>query len=439
MTYSSYRRSRSLYDDIQYRAVAEQVRAVQSRSVSALDLAVRVRRDIESEEPRIHAWVALSEDVEQHATAVDESPEALPLAGVSVGVKDIIDVEGLPTRAGTILTGSEPASSDAACVMRLRSLGAVVQGKTVTTEFAYLHPGPTRNPHALDRTPGGSSSGSAAAVGARTIPVALGSQTAGSLTRPAAYCGVAGLVLPSGSVDMAGVVGLSQSLDSLGLMTRTVDDLGYVHATFTTGDPPADTAAASQVRVWDGDGLADLAPEMSALVASVPVLMAELGVQTQRLDWAEHVRRLTKKHLDVMSYEALQIRHREYADHAAQLSEPLLELLRAGEKVSFEQHASILRYRHETLDRLTDHLGEEAVIVGPATPGPAPRGLQSTGVSVLSRAWQLLGLAVVVVPGARTPSGLPLGLQIIGLPGAESRMLHLGAKLEQALHDRYRW
>lgn len=420
--------------------VAEQVRAVQSRADSARRLTARARQDIQSEEPRIHAWVTLSEDVEQQAAAVDARPEGRPLAGISIGIKDIIDVEGLPTRAGTTLSDSEPVPSDAACVARLRALGAVIQGKTVTTEFAYLHPGPTRNPHAPDHTPGGSSSGSAAAVGAGTIPLALGSQTAGSLTRPASFCGTAGMVLPPGSVDMTGIVGLSRSLDSLGLITRTVDDLRYIYAAFSTGGPPqAEVSAVSEVRVWDGDGVADLAPEMSALVASIPEAMAEIGVATAALDWTEPVRRLTEEHLDVMSYEALQEREREYTTHAAELSAPLLELLRAGEKVSPQRHTSVLTYRDEALSMLAAVLGEKAVIVGPATPGAAPAGLRSTGVSVLSRAWQLLGLPVVVVPGARTRAGLPLGLQIIGLPGAQSRMLDLGVTLEHLLRDRYRW
>lgn len=241
------------------------------------------------------------------------------------------------------------------------------------------------------------------------------------------------MVLPTGSVDMAGIVGLSRSLDSLGLLTRTVDDLRFVHAVFTTGAPPtAETAPVSSVRVWDGDGIAELAPEMSALVASIPDVVAHLGVPTQKLEWAEHVRRLTAEHLDVMSYEALQERQREYTTHPDQLSKPLLELLHAGEKVSPERHASVWRYRNEALTVLADVLGD-SVIVGPATPTAAPAGLESTGVSVLSRAWQLLGLPVVVVPGARTQSGLPLGLQIIGLPGAELKMLQFGAGLENAL------
>lgn len=420
--------------DQQTSSVAEQARAVQSRAWSARDLTTGARRAIESAEPRIHAWVALSSDVSDQATVVEENPAALALAGISVGVKDIIDVDGLPTRAGSTLTRPEPATADAACVTRLKSLGAVVQGKTVTTEFAYLQPGPTRNPHALDHTPGGSSSGSAAAVGARTIPLALGTQTAGSLTRPAAYCGTAGLVLPPGSVDMSGIVGLSHSLDSLGLLTRTVDDLRYVHAAFTTGAaPPADTTAVSHVLVWDGTDVAEPTPEMAALVASIPGVLAQLGIQTEKLSWDAHLRRLTEEHLDVMSYEALRAREREYTNHAAQLSAPLLELLRAGEKVSSQQHAAVLEYRDEAVGLLATLLRDDTVIIGPATPGAAPAGLQSTGISVFSRAWQLLGLPVVVVPGAKTSTGLPLGLQIIGLPGTESTMLDLGVALERIL------
>lgn len=425
-----------MHDHIRHHAIAEQVRALRSHETTARDLAAGVRRDVEQAEQRIHAWVALAPDIETQADAVDAEPACLPLAGISVGVKDIIDVAGLPTRAGTVLSSPEPAASDAACVSALRSLGAVIQGKTVTTEFAYLNPGPTRNPHSQDHTPGGSSSGSAAAVGAGTIPVALGSQTAGSLTRPAAYCGTAGMVLPPGSVDMSGILGLSPSLDALGLLTRTVADLHYVHRAFTTCASDPERPRSNGVRLWDGRELADIAPAMSGLVGAVPGILDGIGFESRPLEWADDVRRLTDGHLDVMSYEALRERAHEYRAHSAQLSEPLLELLRAGEEVSAQRYASVLRYRDDARARLSDHLGPDTLIVGPATPGPAPAGLHATGVSVLSRAWQLLGLPVVVVPGAQTPSGLPLGLQIIGLPGSESAMLDLGIQLEQALRSR---
>ncbi|MGE2731478.1 amidase [Mycolicibacterium vaccae] len=421
------------------RSIAEQVSEVQSRSTSACDIAAEVRRDIQAVEERIRAWVALSPAVGQEARAVDEAVgtgASLPLAGICLGVKDIIDVAGLPTRAGSALTRPGPATADAGCVARLRSLGTVVQGKTVTTEFAYLQPGPTRNPHAPEHTPGGSSSGSAAAVGAGTIPLALGSQTAGSLTRPAAYCGTAGMVFPPGSVDMSGIIGLSPSLDTLGLLTRTVADLEYVYAAFTACAGVQKGTVLRGVQIWDGDGLVGLTPEMSELMAAVPRLLDEIGVSSEPLGWREQVRLLTESHLDVMAYEALRERAQEYTDHPRELSAPLSELLRTGEGVSEEQYVSVLQYRDEARVELSALLEQSPVIVGPATPGPAPFGIGATGISVMSRAWQLLGLPVVVVPGARTRSGLPLGLQIIGLPGAEPLMLDLGRRLEWVLRSR---
>ena len=201
-------------------SISEQTHAVESAAGTAEALVQQTREQIERCEPDLRAWVTLSPDIAAQAATVEHTTQRLPLRGVSLGVKDLIDVAGLPTRAGSSITPTDAAPADADCVARLRALGAVVQGKTVTTEFGYFAPGPTGNPHAFDHTPGGSSSGSAAAVGAGTIPLALGTQTAGSLTRPASYCGAAGIVLAHGSTSMSGIVGLSDSLDSLGMLTR---------------------------------------------------------------------------------------------------------------------------------------------------------------------------------------------------------------------------
>ena len=187
------------------------------------------RARIAEEDAAVQAWVCLSDRAESDAADRDASATSGPLQGVPIGVKDIIDVAGLPTRCGSSITSPDPASASAACVRDLENLGAVVQGKTVRTEFAYFQPGPTRNPKAPGRTPGGSSSGSAAAVAAGMVPLALGSQTAGSVSRPAAYCGVAGMVLAHGAVDLSGIAGLSESLDSLGLIARGVADLAYAY------------------------------------------------------------------------------------------------------------------------------------------------------------------------------------------------------------------
>src|SRR5699024_3234294 len=194
--------------------IVEQVDAVHKGEVTTDALVAAVRSDIDRYEHRLQAWVTFVQD--DSGVVQNGDLSYLPLAGVSVGVKDNIDVAGLPTRVGSSITSSKPASQDAKIVARLKALGAIIQGKTVTTEFSYFSPGPTVNPWAHNRTPGGSSSGSAAAIGANTIPIALGTQTAGSLTRPASFCGTAGMVLAVEPGAMEGIAGLSETLDALG-------------------------------------------------------------------------------------------------------------------------------------------------------------------------------------------------------------------------------
>jgi Asp-tRNA(Asn)/Glu-tRNA(Gln) amidotransferase A subunit family amidase len=365
---------------------------------------------------------------------VDETASALPLQGISLGVKDLIDVAGFPTRAGSLITSPAVVTTDADCVARLRALGAVVQGKTVTTEFGYFSPGPTRNPFGENHTPGGSSSGSAAAVGSGTIPLALGSQTAGSLTRPASYCGAAGMVLAHGTTSLTGIVGLSHSLDSLGLLTRSVEDLRLVFHAFNEHDATTFRAdGAKTVFLWGGSGLDEVAPSMRRLLEQLPVLVNNLAVECRPLNWDDHVRTLAADHFTVMAYEAARTRAQELSNHGEALSAILRQLLDEGGRISAVDHQAALARRDRSAEMIAESLGAHSLVLGPAALGPAPAGLSATGSPILSRPWQLLGLPVVVVPGARTEAGLPLGIQIVGLPGRESDMLDFGAELEMLL------
>ncbi|MUL83530.1 MULTISPECIES: amidase [unclassified Mycolicibacterium] len=422
--------------DLWDQPIANQITVAVSQTGAALALARQTRDRIRQCEPDLRAWVALCDDLEAQAAAVDRYDTPRALSGVSVGVKDLIHVAGLPTRAGSSVTPAQPADTDADCVARLRALGAVIQGKTVTTEFGYFAPGPTRNPHALGHTPGGSSSGSAAAVGGGVIPLALGTQTAGSLTRPASFCGAAGMVLAHGATSTAGIVGLSESLDSLGLLTRTVDDMRLVYRAFTgpTGDTaqPTDTSA---VFIWHGSELDDLAAPMRQLLQQLPQLVHQLGIECRRLDWDDHVRTLAVDHVTVMAREAANTRARELQHAGDLLSAPLRQLLEQGAQIGESDCRSALVRRDRSRDLLAALLAENGVVIGPAALGPAPAGLSVTGSPILSRPWQLLGLPVVVVPGAVTTTGLPLGLQIIGLPGREYQMLDLGVRLEALLRE----
>ncbi|MGC5257785.1 amidase [Gordonia sp. DT218] len=415
--------------------VSDQASAVHESVVSAELLATQVREEIIRTETDLSAWVELSTTYLDDARTEDHTPGRRPLRGVSVGVKDLIDVAGLPTRAGSTVTSDRPAATDAPCVRRLRELGAVVQGKTVTTEFGYFSPGPTRNPHAPDHTPGGSSSGSAAAVGAGVIPLALGTQTAGSLTRPASYCGAAGMVMAHGTTDLAGITGLSPSLDSLGLLTRSVADLEYVYTAFAGRS--ARTPQRRMVNgalLWEGSELVAIDPQMRELLDSLQGMLIRAGVDCRRLDWDDHVQTLADDHLTVMSHEAAATLNDIVDAHGAALSPQLLSLVEDGRRVPADDHAAALIRRDRSRELLSEILGANAVIVGPAAPGPAPKGLGATGSPVLSRPWQLLGCPVVVVPGARTGDGLPLGVQIVGLPGHEANLFELATTLEPLLH-----
>ena len=413
--------------------IHEQTAAARSVPGTTSVLVQRTREQIAAREPDLRAWVTLSPDIAAQAALVDGTEGNLPLRGISLGVKDLVDVEGLPTRAGSSITDPTPATKDADCVARLRRLGAVVQGKTVTTEFGYFAPGPTSNPRVAGHTPGGSSSGSAAAVGSGSIPLALGTQTAGSLTRPASFCGAAGMVLAHGTADMSGITGLSESLDSLGLLTRTVDDLRTVYRALQEPDPAA--PRVGPVFVWLGSELDVVSPPMQKLVGGLPPLLEAVGVESRPLDWDDHVRTLAADHAVVMAREAAQTRGTELRCHGDALSGALRQLLEQGAQIGLDDHGSALARRDRSLELLAGILGDDGLVIGPAALGPAPRGLAATGSPILSRPWQLLGMPVVIVPGAATTAGLPLGIQLVGLPGREGDMLDLAVKLEAALRD----
>jgi len=411
-----------------------------SRTTSARQAVQEALSRVDAAEAEVHAWVALSDHALDDADAVDRRaaahPGTLPLRGLVVGVKDIIDVAGLPTRCGSEPTTSPaPTASSAPCVRRLEDLGAVVLGKTVTTEYGYFAPGPTDNPAAPGHTPGGSSSGSAAAVAAGMVPLALGTQTAGSLTRPAAYCGVTGMVLAHGSTDTSGITGLSESLDSLGLVTRTVDDLAVVYEAFagtpvrTDGASDVDSRTGPQVLLWRPRLADPLDPLMERALKLAATLLAGSGVSAAPLEWDDHVRTLLADHPVIMAHEAARQRA-ALLDRPDDISAPLRDLLSAGAAITPEEHHDARVRLDVSRADLGTLLAGGRVVLGPAALGPAPAGLAATGSPVLSRPWQALGLPVVTVPGLRSAHGLPLGLQVIGLPGEEAALFAVAARLE---------
>jgi len=372
-----------------------------------------------------HAWVALAAD---ELLSLWE-PQPGPLAGLAFGVKDIIDLAGMPTRCGSEVTSAAPATRSASLVRRLMELGAVPAGKTVTTEFAYFRPGPTRNPRAPGHTPGGSSSGSAAAVAAGHVPFALGSQTAGSLTRPAAYCGVAGLVLSHGAVALDGFSALAPSLDSAGVLASSAAMLDRVHAALFP-DRQA-SAVPTAVLLWSGEELDAVSPEMSAAVERAGRVLQDAGLRVQPLEAEPLVAELAVDHAVVMAAEAARARP-ELLAIRERLSPALRELLEAGAAVPDRAYREALDRTRASRERFAALL-DGAVVLGPAAPGAAPAGLTATGSPVMSRPWQLLGLPQLSVPGAADAAGLPLGVQLVAAHGEETTLLALGRILEESL------
>jgi len=384
----------------------------------------------------VRAWAHLDpEQAIAGAKAADAAGNPGPLAGIPVGVKDIIDTADMPTRHGSTIYGLNRPNADAAVVTLTREQGGVVMGKTVTTEFAWRNPGPTGNPHNPAHTPGGSSSGSAAGVADKQFPLAFGTQTAGSVIRPAAYCGAVGFKPSVGTHSREGVKELSGYLDTVGCFARSVEDVGFFDAALRgtapspldifDGAPPrigvmvpfrieAEAAALDMLEtVWRraetaGATIIDIASNTSfeALADVQTVVMT--GDSGRALEWEyeRHPERLTRFYRDnialglAMAGDAL-ARAKARADKA-----------RAEQAALFE--------------------GVDILLTLPA-PGEAPLGLGFTGDPLFNRVWTILGWPCVTIPAGSGPNGLPLGAQIVAPAGADATALAAAAWLENAL------
>lgn len=387
---------------------------------------------IDAVEPQVQAWVEVDRQARRKRVGeVSDSP-ASALSGVPFAVKDIVDVAGLPTRCGSEQRrDTAPATTDAALVARLRRAGAVPIGKTVTTEFAYFAPGPTDNPAAPGHTPGGSSSGSAAAVAAGMVPLAIGSQTAGSLTRPASFCGVAGLVLTRGLLPTTGVVGLAPSLDSMGLLTASVADLAVALSALLP-QPSRAPAPPRSVLLWLPHDL-DLDPAMVRATEHAAARLRGDGLAVIEFDDAadDLAAQLIEDQQIVMAYEAARERAAELA--LGGLSAPLTELLTTGGQIGETDYRDAVERLAAAGATVAGWFAEHAAVLAPAALGPAPAGLTATGSPVLSRGWQGLGLPAVTVPGQRHPDGRPLGVQLLGAPDDDHALVQLGCRLERLI------
>jgi len=402
----------------------------------AVALAERYLARIAEREATVHAWAWLTpETVRAAARERDATAPRSPLHGLPIGIKDVIDTADMPTAYGSPIYRDHRPRSDAACVALLRRAGAVVMGKTVTTEFAALTPAATVNPHDPARTPGGSSSGSAAAVADGMVWAALGTQTAGSIVRPAAFCGCVGYKPTFGAINRAGVKSLSESTDTLGVFTRKVVDAGWLVATLAarpelciTGalPRPPRLALCRTPYADQAEPAADAALERAARLA------ARAGAEIVDHELPASCGDLNAVGMIIMKSEVRHALAFELSLAGTGVSAQLRALL--GEETSDrsaydEAQAVAGRGRDAIADAFTRF---DAVLTFSAT-GEAPRGLASTGSPVFNHLWTLLHLPCINVPGISGPSGLPIGVQLVGARGDDARLLAVAAWLQTQL------
>jgi Asp-tRNA(Asn)/Glu-tRNA(Gln) amidotransferase A subunit family amidase len=392
----------------------EWVRA--SRSAREAGLQTCLDR-IRTMDPAIQAWVQVRPERPTGNGKLSEIP---------VGVKDIIETKGLSTEYGSSIYKGRIGTADAAIVRELRRRGAIVMGKTQTAAFAYRTPPPTHNPRDLAHTPGGSSSGSAAAVAAGMVPVALGTQTGGSVLRPASYCGVTGFKVSYGLLPMEGVLTFAKSLDTLGFFTDAPADmlalwesLGYQAApaeefTLGTPEPPP-----------------EVEPAMATAFQDALTRLRRAGASIRSIDIAEMLNKLSEVNNLVMFYEGARAHRQRFSEYGSRLGD-LADLVRQGLEIPEAQYNDARRYVEECKVKATELFKATPVILVPAATGPAPFGLASTGDARMNRPWTTLGTPAISIP-MPVANGLPLGLQLTADHGQDARLLRTAVRLQQML------
>jgi Asp-tRNA(Asn)/Glu-tRNA(Gln) amidotransferase A subunit family amidase len=441
-------------EDLSLLSAADGARRIRDGLLTSEEWVGACLERIRALEPKVQAWTFLDEKhALAQARAADErrrSGEAVgALDGVPVGLKDIIDTADMPTENGTVLHKGRAPREDATVVRMLRAAGAVILGKTVTTECAYFSPGKTRNPHNLEHTPGGSSSGSAAAVAAAMTPLALGSQTNGSVIRPASFCGVYGFKPTHGLIPRGGVLQLSRTVDHIGLFARTLDDIALLAEELTGYDErDADTRPRARIPFRE---LSLEEPPVKPMLAFVKTphwervdadakeafgeLVETLGEQIEEVELFPSAADAWAWHKTIMEVEMAANFEREYRTGRDQLSAQLRSLIERGQEVRAVDYQRALRSVAPAAASFDDLFMQRFdAILTPAALGAAPKGLASTGDPVFCTLWSLLGLPALSLPLMQAANGLPLGVQLVGRRNFDARLLRtarwLAARLD---------
>ncbi|HJS19511.1 MAG TPA: amidase [Anaerolineales bacterium] len=360
------------------------------------------------------------------------------LFGVLAGVKDIFHVEGFSTQAGSRLPAEILQGEEAESVARLKGAGAPIFGKTVTTEFAYFSPGPTRNPHNFEHTPGGSSSGSAAAVAAGFCHLAIGTQTIGSIIRPASFCGVVGLKPTYDRISRQGVIPLSPSLDHVGCFTPDVETV--IHAArilYMDWDEPLQPLKKPRLGIPNGSYLQNVSAESLSHFERVTKLLENTGYEMQHIQMMADFEEIRSRHDVILAAEAAQVHARWFEQYENLYSTKFTELIQRGRKIPDDQYQKALAARLDFRAEMRRTFLDQNIdlFVSPSTKGAAPKGLESTGDPVMNLPWTQAGLPTINLPAGKNHEALPLGLQVIGNWHKDESMLFWAKDMEKALAD----
>ena len=422
------------------RTATEAARLIAEGKLSAEALLDEYGQRIAAREKDVGAWEHLDPHAVNAARELDRGPKRGPLHGIPIAVKDIIDVAGLPARYGTPIYARNVAAADAACVALAKTAGALVMGKTVTTELAWFHPGKTHNPHNPEHTPGGSSSGSAAAVAAGMVPLAFGTQTAGSVIRPASYCGIVGFKPSFGAIPRAGVKSQSESLDTIGWFASSVDDIALMSAALWREESFLDASknglstppriALLRIPEWNQ---ADAA--MQEATQSALQILAARGASVREMDAPPAFATLNASQASIQLYEAARSYHPEYSQHRGQLSARIVALIEEGLAISEDRYLAALDHAAQCREFISAFFRDIDALLMPAAPGAAPKGLAATGDPVFSRMTTVLHLPCIALPRFKDASGMPLGIQLVGAARGDRQLLASAQWVHERLHN----
>jgi Asp-tRNA(Asn)/Glu-tRNA(Gln) amidotransferase A subunit family amidase len=410
-----------------------------ARAIEAGTMAPRAVVDLCAEaiarhEAEIGAFVALDVEATRRAAETAELP-LKPLRGLPVGIKDIFDTADFPTQYGSPIYAGHRPKADAALVALVRRAGGLVLGKTVTTEFASLQPAATRNPRHRAHTPGGSSSGSAAAIAAGMVPIALGSQTGGSVIRPAAFCGIAGFKPSFRLLPTVGMKCFSWSLDTAGVFAAGVADAAFAAAAISGRDlridqrvPAAPSIVLVRTQLWP-----QASEDMQAALERAARAAQAAGARVRELQLPPIFEAATRAHVTIQDHEAYRALAHEFDHHQDRLGPILRQQLARGAGIDFDSYDEARRIARGARAMFADLMADTDAMLTPSAPGAAPHGLDSTGDPMFNRLWTLLGPPCINVPGLTDSRGLPLGVQIVGRFARDRTALEAAWFLERAL------